>query len=275
MIRHFALLFLLLPGAVYAQPEDEIAGRLVSSGAAGQIDLPLLKSDLSVDIQGDMATVQVRQVFVNPSDDPISAEYLFPLNQKAAVYAMQMQVGDEVVEAQIQQKQQAEQTYETAKQDGKAAALLTQHRPNMFTQNVANLMPGQPITVTLSYVQAVPKIDEAYELVLPLIVGPRYQGAVDFDPVPQDVALADFHKEDPAASTEIDGWMVSDLPQYPPVPRLTNPDMIEPARVSLDLILRGAVPVSNLTSATHDLQIGQSEGVISATFQDGRVIDNR
>ena len=275
MIRHFALLFLLLPGAVYAQPEDEIAGRLISSGAAGQIDLPLLKSDLSVDIQGDMATVQVRQVFVNPSDDPISAEYLFPLNQKAAVYAMQMQVGDEVVEAQIQQKQQAEQTYETAKQDGKAAALLTQHRPNMFTQNVANLMPGQPITVTLSYVQAVPKIDEAYELVLPLIVGPRYQGAVDFDPVPQDVALADFHEEDPAASTEIDGWMVSDLPQYPPVPRLTNPDMIEPARVSLNLILRGAVPVSNLTSATHDLQIGQSEGVISATFQDGRVIDNR
>ena len=63
MIRRFAFLFLLLPVTVHAQPEDDVAGRLVGSGAAGQIDLPLLKSDLSVDIQGDIATVQVQQVF--------------------------------------------------------------------------------------------------------------------------------------------------------------------------------------------------------------------
>ncbi|WP_282171025.1 VIT and vWA domain-containing protein [Ruegeria atlantica] len=277
MIRYFAFIFLLFPAAAYTQPKDDIAGRLIGSGVAGPLDLPLLKSDLSVDIQGDMATVQVRQVFINPSDDPMSAEYLFPLNQKAAVYAMQMQVGDEVIEAQIQQKHEAEQTFETAKQEGKAAALLTQHRPNMFTQNVANLMPGQPITVTLSYVQAVPKIDEAYELVLPLIVGPRYQGAVNFDQTSQGVELADFHSEEQVTSTvtEVDGWTVSELPQYPLVPRLTNPDTIEPARVSLNLNLRGAVPVSNLTSATHDLQVQESEGVISASFKHGRVIDNR
>lgn len=277
MIRYFAFLVLLFPGAVYAQSEDDIAGRLVGSGAAGQVDLPLLKSDLSVDIQGDMATVQVRQEFLNPSKKPISAEYLFPLNQRAAVYAMQMQVGDEVIEAQVQKKHDAEQTFEVAKQEGKAAALLTQHRPNMFTQNVANLMPGQPITVTLSYVQPVPKIDDAYELVLPLVVGPRYQGVANFDPTSADVVLVDFNEEKSAASavTKIDGWTVSELPKYPPVPSLSNPGTIEPARVSLNLNLRGAVPVSNLTSATHNLQIQQSEGVISATFQDGRVIDNR
>lgn len=275
MIRYFAFVFLLLPGGAFAQPDDEIAGRLIGSGAAGQLDLPLLKSDLSVDIQGDMATVQVRQVFVNPSDAPMSAEYLFPLNQRAAVYQMQMQVGDELIEAQIQQKEQAEQTFEAAKQEGKAAALLTQHRPNMFTQKIANLMPGLPITVTLSYVQAVPKIDDAHELVLPLIVGPRYQGAVDAEPLPQDVEVVGVSQQERAATTQVDGWTVSELPQYPLVPRLSHPDVIEPARVSLDLKLRGAVPVSNLTSDTHDLQIEQSEGAIRATFQDGRVIDNR
>ncbi|MES0826442.1 VIT and vWA domain-containing protein [Ruegeria sp. SCP11] len=277
MIRQFAFLFLLLPGAVYAQPDDEIAGRLIGSGAVGQLDLPLLKSDLSVDIQGDMATVQVRQVFVNPSDDPMSAEYLFPLNQKAAVYAMQMQVGDEVVEAQIQQKNEAEQTFEAAKQEGKAAALLIQHRPNMFTQNVANLMPGQPITVTLSYVQAVPKVDGAYELVLPLVVGPRYQGTAEFDRLSGEIAHADFTEESqtPATVSQVNGWQVSELPDYPPVPHLTNPDAIDPARVSLDLSLQAGVPISNLTSATHHLNIQQAEGLISATFQDGRVIDNR
>lgn len=139
---------------------------------------------------------------------------------------------------------------------------MSQHRPNMFAQNVANLMPGQPITVTLSYVQAVPKIDEACEMVLSLIAGRRYQGAVDFDPMTERVVLADFHEEEATTSTatEVDGWTVPELPQYPLVPRLTNPDSIEPARASLDLNLRGSVPVSNLTNAT---------------FQDGRVIDNR
>ena len=46
----------------------------------------------------------------------------------------------------------------------------------MFTQRIANLMPRQPIYVTLRYVQMVPKTDEKYELVIPMIVGPRYEG---------------------------------------------------------------------------------------------------
>lgn len=278
MIRQIISLTLcVLPGVwaspLHAQTEDEIAGRVIGTNAAGQVDMPLLKSDLTVDVQGDMATVQVRQVFANPSDLPMSAEYLFPLNQKAAVYAMQMQVGDELVEARIQRKAEAEKTFDQAKQEGKAAALLTQHRPNMFTQNIANLMPGQPITVTLSYVQPVPKIDGAHELVLPLVVGPRYQGAAQVD----EVTLAGFDTgaSAPQPTETVGDWTLSQLPEYPPVHGLTVPDAIDPARVSLDLTLKAAVPVSNLQSATHDLQISQGDTAVTATFSDGRVIDNR
>ncbi|WP_170464677.1 VIT and vWA domain-containing protein [Ruegeria arenilitoris] len=280
MIRYFACLTVLaVPGiwaqGVFAQTVEDLAGRVVGSTTAGPVDMPLLKSDLKVDIQGDMATVQVRQVFANPSDLPMSAEYLFPLNQNAAVYAMEMQVGEEVVAAQIQRKAEAEQTFKYAEQEGKAAALLTQHRPNMFTQNIANLMPGRPISVTLNYVQPVPKIDGAYELVLPLVVGPRYQGTAEQSD-PGDPVLAEFAADDAQhETTQAGSWLVSGLPEYPPVSGLTIPDMIDPERVSLDLSLEAAVPISSLTSATHKLNVTENDGSIEAGLAAGRVIDNR
>ena len=82
---------------------------------------------------------------------------------------MRMEIGAEAVEAVIRERDEARRDFESARREGRNAALLTQHRPNVFTQEVANLMPGEPITVRLRYVQAVPRVDGAYELVMPLV----------------------------------------------------------------------------------------------------------
>ena len=109
-------------------------------------------------LQGDLAIVTVTQTFVNPTATPLNAKYLFPLHKDAAVFAMTMEVGDEVVQARVREREEARQAFEQGKRDGKAAALLEQHRPNMFTQEIANLMPGDPIKVTLVMpVRVVPK----------------------------------------------------------------------------------------------------------------------
>jgi Ca-activated chloride channel family protein len=63
---------------------------------------------------------------------------------------MTMEVGDERVQAKIQRIEEARATFQKAQSEGRSAALLTQHRPNMFTQDIANLMPGLPIKVTLN-----------------------------------------------------------------------------------------------------------------------------
>lgn len=260
-----ATLFIAVFLPAHAQEPDDIAGQIVAQVDGQTLYLPMLTTDLDVDVQGDMATVRLTQTFVNPSDKPMSAEYLFPLNQHAAVHAMEMRVGDEVVKAVIQKKQEAIETFEQAEKEGKAAALLTQHRPNMFTQNIANLMPGLPITVTLSYVQSVPRIEGAYELVIPLIVGPRYEGAPE--------VMDDMPEEEP---TLVSGWSVSPLPAYPDVTGLTLPDEIDADRVSLDLNITAPVPVAAITSATHALSVDEtSETTQSATLAAGRVIDNR
>lgn len=250
------------PAAASAQPEaDAVAGRVLGQLEGRAVELPMLRSDYDVDIQGDLATVTLTQTFENPHDAAMRAEYLFPLNRSAAVYAMTMEIGDEVVRAEIREKNEAKQVFAAAEAEGKAAALLTQHRPNMFIQEIANLMPGLPVTVSLSYVRPVPRIDGAYELVVPLIVGPRYEGAQEAEP--------------PAERVEQAGWSFAPLPRYPLVAGLDLPDHVTPDRVGLDLRLTSAVPVVSLTSATHDLSTEAQDRTVSARFEAGRVIDNR
>ncbi|KIC19937.1 VIT and vWA domain-containing protein [Leisingera sp. ANG-Vp] len=254
------------PVAAHADPgRDDLGGRVVARAGSETFDLPLLDSALKVSIQGDMATVEVRQTFQNPARVPVEAEYLFPLNQSAAVYGMVMQVGEETVQAVIRRKAQAEAEFEQAAQEGKAAALLTQHRPNMFTQNIANLMPGLPVEVTLRYVQMVPKIDGLHELVVPLIVGPRYQSP---QLEPQTASTEEIPLEDAT-------WSVDPLPAYPQVAGLDLPATVTSERVSLDLTLESGVEVSGFHSPSHPLTTAEDDAGLTAGFADGKVMDNR
>lgn len=262
------MILLVWPMVAAAKPDPaDVAGRVVAHAGDRVFDLPLLDSALHVTIQGDMATVELRQTFQNPAMVPVEAEYLFPLNQKAAVYGMEMRVGDELVRAVIREKAQAEAEFDQAASEGKAAALLTQHRPNMFTQRIANLMPGRPVEVTLRYVQMVPKIDGQHEMVIPLIVGPRYQSPLD-TPRPELASAEDIPLENAT-------WSVNPVPAYPLVAGLDLPDTVTSERVSLDVSLTAGVELSGFHSPTHPLQIDQEQDSLTARFADGKVMDNR
>ena len=88
-----------------------------------------------------------------------------------------MRIGDRVVQAQIREKQAARREYEGAKQAGKSASLLEQHRPNVFQMSIANLLPGDEIDVELRYSETIIPTDGTYRFVFPTVVGPRYNGA--------------------------------------------------------------------------------------------------
>ncbi len=153
---HLALLVVLLL-APAASAQQDLKPELLAVIDGREAPLPSLKSEFDVSIEGDLATVRVTQVFENPYDTPIHARYIFPLPSDAAVYAMRMLCGDQMIEAEIHEKQQARAVFENAKARGNQAALLDQHRPNVFTQQVANLMPGLPIRVELEYAHVVEK----------------------------------------------------------------------------------------------------------------------
>ncbi len=262
--------------------DEEPAGEVVALVNGRHISLPLLKADYNVDVEGNVATVVLTQTFLNTSPVPLNARYLFPLNQKSAVFAMEMKVGEEVIKAIIKRKEDAKKTFKAAKQAGKTASLLTQHRPNMFTQDIANLMPGKPVSIRLSYLQKIPKIDDAYELVIPMVVGPRYEGRIeppladslgidDQTPIESDESSA--RKVD--ATINVSGWNIDKLPAYPGIIGHNAPGIIDPKRVALSLKLEAATPISGVYSHTHALKIEGDEKKRAIKFEQGRVIDNR
>lgn len=149
----------------------------VNSDGAEVDQLPLLLTSVEVDIAGVIADVTVTQVYKNDGLHPLEAVYVFPASTRAAVYGMTMQIEDRTVFAQIKEKQQARQEYEEAKEAGKSASLLEQHRPNVFQMNVANILPGDRIAVKLQYTELLVPTDGVYEFVFPTVVGPRYAGS--------------------------------------------------------------------------------------------------
>lgn len=137
---------------------------------------PLLETRADVEISGVIARVKVTQRYANRGGAPINARYIFPGSTKAAVHGLAMTIGDRTVRAQIKEKEQARQIYETARKEGKSASLLEQQRPNVFSMDVANIMPGDNIDVVLEYSELVTPTDGIYEFIYPAVVGPRYSG---------------------------------------------------------------------------------------------------
>ena len=75
-ILHFLLIFLLLAGLqanAAVEPGDRIGGTVTATVDGKTIHLPLLKTDISADIRGDLTSVTVTQTFANPTTTPLNA----------------------------------------------------------------------------------------------------------------------------------------------------------------------------------------------------------
>jgi len=200
---------------------------------------PLKHTDVKAQISGFLSRVVVTQEFENPFKEKIEAVYTFPLPQNAAVDDMTMIVGDRTVRGKILRREEAQAVYEAAKSNGQTASLLDQERPNIFTQSVANILPGEQIKITISYVETLKYEDGSYEFVFPMVVGPRYV---------------------PGSPTGAQGTgFAPDTNQVPDASRVTPQPVPEGMRaghdVSIDVALDAGVPIDVLDSKTHDVSV--------------------
>jgi Ca-activated chloride channel family protein len=139
-----------------------------------RVPMPLKHTDVEAQISGYIATVKVTQQFHNPFNEKIEAVYVFPLPENAAVNEFVMTIGERRIRGIIREREEAAKIYREAKRQGYVASLLTQERPNIFTQSVANLEPGKAIDVTIHYFHTLAQSDGWYEFVFPMVVGPRF-----------------------------------------------------------------------------------------------------
>ncbi|MEO7241272.1 MAG: VIT domain-containing protein [Variovorax sp.] len=145
----------------------------VSNADADLDTLPLKSTQVDVHIAGVIADVVVTQRYRNEGRRAIEARYVFPGSTRAAVNGLNVRLADRLITAQIREKRQARIEYDAAKRQGKTAALLEQHRPNVFQMNVANILPGDDVRVELHYTELLVPQSGQYQFAFPTVVGPR------------------------------------------------------------------------------------------------------
>ncbi len=213
---------------------------------------PLKHTDVKAEISGFLSRVIVTQEFENPFNEKIEAVYTFPLPQNAAVDDMTMIVGDRTVRGKILRREEAQAVYEAAKTGGQRASLLDQERPNIFTQSVANILPGEQIKITISYVETLKYENGSYEFVFPMVVGPRY--------VPGSATAT---QGNPQGNTEGNGF-APNTDRVPDASRITPEPPPEGMRaghdISLDIALDAGVTIDALGSKTHDVNVERADG---------------
>ena len=159
------------------QPGDPRSGSLLLKEDGAYTEAIRLGTDIDITVSGPTLRARVTQVFRNLTKDWVEATYVYPLATNGAVDTLKMVVGDRVIVGDIKERQQARVIYEEARRAGQKAALIEQERPNIFTNSVTNIGPGETVLVQIEYQEPVHQSGNEYSLRLPLVVGPRYNPA--------------------------------------------------------------------------------------------------
>ncbi|HEU4734316.1 MAG TPA: VIT domain-containing protein, partial [Kofleriaceae bacterium] len=136
--------------------------------------LAMLDSRIEITVRGPIIETVVVQRFRNTADHATEATYIFPVPADAAVSGMAMRIGTRTIKAAIESREAAQRRYEAAVTAGAAAALLDQERPDVFTQTVSAIPAKGTVEVTLRYDALARYEAGAWELVVPMVVAPRY-----------------------------------------------------------------------------------------------------
>ncbi|MHA1537881.1 MAG: marine proteobacterial sortase target protein [Alphaproteobacteria bacterium] len=202
---------------------------------------PAVKTHVRMEISGLIARVTVSQSFTNPSKQWIEGVYVFPLPANAGVDRLRMRVGDRFIEGKIKERGEARKLYEQAKAAGIKTALVEQQRPNIFTNSIANIGPGETVLVQITYQQTLRYDAGAFALRFPMVVGPRY--------IPSGEKIVAFNGA---------GWGRNTL-RVPDASRITppvlNPKAGKRNPVTLEITLKPGFPLAWVKSETHKLRI--------------------
>ena len=191
---------------------------------------------LNIDIQGMAAAVELQQVFENTSDDWVNGRYVFPLPDNAAVHFMQIRIGERTITSSIKERGQAKKVFEAAKAAGKKAALTQQHRPNIFSQNIANIGPKEKITITLKYSQAVRYNVGEFSLRFPMTITSRYSPSS---------TLVNDGTETISDNADIQTWYRHN----------TESGADNHNKIAINVLLNAGLPLAEISSPYHQLSV--------------------
>ena len=253
--------------ALLRGPSDARSGSLLLKTDNGYADANRLGIDVDLTVSGPTIRARVTQIFRNPTQHWVEAIYVYPLPDGAAVDTLKMVIGDKVVVGDIKERQQARIVYEQARANGQKAALTEQERPNIFTNSVANIGPGETVLVQIEYQEPVHQSAGEFSLRVPLVVAPRYNAA----PVMQTVEMRD----------DGGGWGSTVTDPVPDRDRI-SPEVLDPALsgpvnpTAITVHLQAGFPLGEVRSHHHAIKTESSNaGMRTITLAEGPVPADR
>ncbi|MBI2931490.1 MAG: VWA domain-containing protein [Planctomycetes bacterium] len=206
-----------------------------------EVPLPLKHTDVKAQVTILVGSVTVTQQYHNPFAERIEAVYVFPLPENAAVRDFVMTIGERKIRGIIREREEAQRIYHEARRQGYAASLLTQDRPNIFTQAVANIEPGKQIDVSIRYFHTLKVAEGEVEFWFPTVVGPRFNPAGYAGGVPVSYVRPDeISGNDIALEVDVDAGV--------PIRRLESPSHVVrverpgPTRAKVTLSANDRIP---------------------------------
>lgn len=155
--------------------EVENASLLLKTGKGGVYAIaPAVKTDVQIRVAGPIVRTRIQQTFSNPTGRCVEGIYVFPLPEMSSVDTLRMTVGSRLIVGEVRAREEAVRAYQQAKSEGRRAALVEQHRPNIFTTAVASLMADEEAIIELEYQETARYENGEYRLRFPMIVAPRY-----------------------------------------------------------------------------------------------------
>ncbi len=219
---------------------------LLKADDDGTTEATRLGIDVDLTVSGPTVRARVTQIFKNPTPNWVEATYVYPLPEGGAVDTLKMVIGDRVVVGDIKERQQARAIYEQARQNGQKAVITEQQRPNMFSNAVANIGPGETVLVQIEYQEPVHQSGDTFSFRVPTVVGPRYNPA----PIVQSV---DFR---PGGG----GWGATSTDPVPDRNRI-SPPVLDPAHnapvnpTKITVRLQAGFPLGEVKSHHHQVTI--------------------
>ena len=158
--------------------DDVESGQLLMRSGNKLSSAILLSTDIKIAVAGSTSRTIVSQRFINTSETWAEGVYVFPIGENAAVDTLKLRIGERFIEGIIKEKFEAKVIYEEAKAEGKKASLIEQQKPNLFTNNIANIGPGEVVVVQIEFQSKLISKDGTWELRVPLVSAPRYDISV-------------------------------------------------------------------------------------------------
>jgi Ca-activated chloride channel family protein len=262
---------------------------LFSAPSSEQNQSPTLRKtfpvdiEANIDINGLVAYAEIKQTFINPYAITLEGKYQFPLPENSAVKQLVIKVGDKEIVGEIMEKKLAKSRYLKAKKQGKKASLVAQHRPNLFTNSIANIPAQSTVIVTLKFIMPISFSNGKFNLRLPLALTDRYQ--------PKSSIAEHLYNQSHEHSPE---YLVnhsfnnesSQKTNYSPEPfnqtstRSFTSDLQSIARSqsSININLNSGIPISNIFSDSHKIKsrpLNSEQNTYFITLNKAQVASNK